>query len=306
MSSYTQFTANASSKQSNPSSKKGRRGSNAPSQKQKKEKPALPPKPVINSSIPKPVKPKMQTQVVRSKPGEDATRVFQHLLQGKPPVDSPVIRALSASGGVMSTREIRFTMNDFFDTSNDELAPYFQWQFGVDQNLLASDYTTQPVTKVIGADLYALPKFSLDTQQSAQLFLTTVPVIAANALGGKTSAAIQTTLLLPRTDSSWVKVGTWRANKIFSESNVAPAVNNEGLMAVFSGCVLDPDTMVASGEPVQCKVVVHFSQALPPTASLVFAYSNLTNESCLHNVESGIPFTPKETLLQVDGVSNIA
>jgi len=231
--------------------------------------------------------------------------VVSQMVSGKPREvhESEVIQALVSSGSPMSQKEVRFCYTDFFDTSADVAAPYFCHTFSTVGSLIAGD-TNNPSRRIIGADLWAMPRFDLDTSTSAFLFLTTVP----SNPGGNDSAPgiaanIQNTLLLPKSDSQWVQVGKWRSKTLYADSTVAPAVNSNGDQALFSGIVLNPDSLAAAGVSLQCKIDVHFSESVPFTADLKYLHSNYTNASVLYSVPVAATVS-RAVLLSVEGVGD--
>jgi len=231
--------------------------------------------------------------------------VVSQLVDGKPleTRDSDVIRALTSSGNAMSQKEVRFCYTDFFDTSSDVAAPYFCHTFSTVGSLIAGD-ANNPSRRIIGADLWAMPKFDLDTSSSALLFLSTVPTNpGGNDSAPGTAANIQNTLLLPKADSRWVKVGRWRAKTLFADSTVAPSISSNGDQAIFSGVVLNPDTLLAVGSPLQCKVEVHFAESVPSTADLKYLQSNYTNASVLYSVPSADTVS-RAVILSVTGTGD--
>jgi len=231
--------------------------------------------------------------------------VVSRMVDGKPleARESEVIQALMSSGSAMSQKEIRFCYTDFFDTSNDVAAPYFCHTFSTVGSLIAGD-SNNPSRRIIGADLWAMPKFDLDTSKGAFLFLSTVP----SNPGGNDSAPgiasnVQNTLLLPKADSRWVKVGSWRSKTLFADSTVAPAVNSQGDQAIFSGVVLDPDTLSAAGVPLQCKVDIYFAESVPSTADLKYLQSNYTSASILYSVPTAATVS-RAVILSVTGTGD--
>jgi len=123
------------------------------------------------------------------------------------------------------------------------------------------------------------------------------------------AGAARTTLLAPTSTPKWVKVGTWRAKSLFDTSTFEPLVNPQGGMAIFSGVLLDPDTLEAfSGtelelNKVQCKVVVHVAQALPQVVRMAFKYIENTTSNTLSDVVVGTPALT-DTLIQITGMGD--
>lgn len=208
-----------------------------------------------------------------------------------------------SSGDAFSQSEVRFCYTDFFDTSGDAAAPYFQQTFSTVASLIASSGVS-PTRRILGADLWALPKFSLETAESAYLFLTCVPTNPASS-GTAPGAAgnIQNTIILPKSDAQWVKVGSWRSKTLFAETTIGPAINSAGDMAVFAGVVLNPDNLTPVGALLQCKICVYFSESVPQTANLKVFHSNLTDSSTLTSVMSTAS-SSRAVVLSVTGVSN--
>jgi hypothetical protein len=56
---------------------------------------------------------------------------------------------------------------------------------------------------------------------------------------------------------------------------------------VFSGVVLDPDSLTPVGATIQCKVTVYFAESVPALTTIGRFHSNLNNVSCLTSVSSG-------------------
>jgi hypothetical protein len=222
--------------------------------------------------------------------------------------ENETLKALSASGGISSTKEIRMMFTDYFDTSDDAAAGYFQWVWTASQSVFTGGSGVPTggfiPSYVLGADLYALPKFSLDSVDSSILVVTSVPVIAgASALTA--CGAVQSTLILPTSVQKWVKVGSWRASQLFDTSEFLPAIESEtGNQPIFSGVCLNPDTLAVAASNVQMKIVLHLAQALPPVVKMGYGVTNTANAACLHSPIGGIATTAKDCLVQVTGVAN--
>jgi len=218
------------------------------------------------------------------------------------------LMALSASGGISSTKELRMTFTDYFDTSNDAAAGYFQWVWSGSQSAFTGG-SGVPLggfipSYVLGAELYALPKFALDSVASSILIVTTCPVICGNS-SLTAAGAVQSTLVLPTSVQKWVKVGSWTASQLFDSSEYLPAIETEtGNQPIFSGVCLNPDSLAVAASNVQMKIVLHLAQAIPPTIKMGFGVTNSANAGCLHSPIGGISTTAKDCLVQVTGLSN--
>lgn len=209
----------------------------------------------------------------------------------------------SSSGNVTTTSEVVFEYTDFFDTSGDVAAPYFQQTLYTGCSLISPAIVSRAARRILSAKLYCLPRFSLDSTSSSVLFLTTVPVKASTAASAGQAGNVQNTLIVPKADASWIKVGEWKASKLFAESNVQPAINTGGYMALFSGVVLNPDTMDISGVQMQCKIVVRFSEPLPAASTLSILHSNLVNVDSMYEVMT-TNGSNKVVLLSAKGISS--
>jgi hypothetical protein len=217
------------------------------------------------------------------------------------------LSALSASGGVSATKELRFDFVDYFDTSGDAAAGYFQWVWDPAQSVFTTgSFSTSDgyPAYVRGADLYALPKFALDSSDSSVLFITSCPVTVADSTTG-VAGAVRSTLILPTSVQKWVLVGRWRADQLLGTSTYLPSISSTGgYQAIFSGVCLDPDSLAVSAANVQCKIVLHISQAIPPVVKLGFGLTNSNNPDILHSVVGGVSTSAKDCLVQITGMSD--
>jgi len=220
---------------------------------------------------------------------------------------NPTLSALSASGGVSATKELRYDFTDYFDTSDDAAAGYFQWVWDPAQSVFTTgSFSTSDAypSYVRGADLYALPKFALDSSDSSVLFISTCPAIAADSTTG-VAGAVRTTLILPTSVQKWVLVGRWRADQIFGTSTYLPSISSSGgYQAIFSGVCLDPDSLAVVAANLQCKIVLHVAQTIPPVVKLGFGTTNSDNPDILHSVVAGITAGAKDCMVQITGVSD--
>jgi len=258
------------------------------------------------SVVQPPVKRGGKTRTQKKDPMQALTKCLAFL----PPTSvagNETLSALSQSGGITSSKEIRMSFTDYFDTSDDAAAAYFQWMWNPSQSVFSTGTATSGgfvPSYALGADLYALPKFALDSASSSVLVVTTVPVIAGNS--SLTAAGnSQSTLILPTSVQKWVKVGSWRASKLFDSSEYLPAIETDtGNQPVFSGVCLDPDTLAVTAANLQMKIVIHLAQALPPVVKMGFGSTNSANAGCLHSPIGGITTTAKDCLVQVTGMSD--
>jgi hypothetical protein len=210
----------------------------------------------------------------------------------------------------MSAAEIRFSVVDYFDSSDDANAPYFQYNINSTASIV-SNGTANPldglvpfVRRFIGADIWALPKFDLDTSGSAHMVLTTVPTATGTDESAPgTSSNVQSTMVIPRTDSRWVKVGSWRAKKLFADTTILPAQNPSGDVAIFAGVVLNPDSLLPSGIRMQFKIKVYFSETVPAISQMKVFESNLVNSTSLYAVETTAA-TSRSVQLCADGITH--
>jgi len=220
---------------------------------------------------------------------------------------NPTMAALAASGGISATKELRYDFTDYFDTSGDAAAGYFQWVWDPAQSIFTPGTATSSdafPAYVRGAELYALPKFALDSKDSSILFITTCPATVSDSTTG-VATSVQSTLILPTSVQKWVRVGRWSAKQIFGTSNYLPSVSSSGgYQAIFSGVCLNPDSLAVVAATLQCKIVLHISQSIPPIVKLGFGITNSDNPDILHSVVGGISIGVKDCMVQVTGVSD--
>jgi len=102
-----------------------------------------------------------------------------------------------------------------------------------------------------------------------------------------------------------VLVGRWRADQLLGTSNYLPSISSTGgYQAIFSGVCLDPDTLAAAAANIQCKIVLHIAQAIPPVVKLGFGFTNSDNPDILHSVVGGVSIGAKDCLVQITGMSD--
>jgi len=218
--------------------------------------------------------------------------------------EDKLMKAMSSgSGNVSTTSEILFEYIDYFDTSGDANAAYFQQTFSTFASLVnGTGDLTNVGRRIIGAKLHVLPKFAIETQTSSYLFLTSVPALLGTA-GTATAANVRNTLIVPRADSSWVLVGEWKMDKLFGGGDIFPAVNAAGAMAIFSGVVLNPDSFTVAGANMQCRITVSFAEMLPGVSNVRRLHSNYVAASALYEVQNSA-LVNSAVLLRAKGVAN--
>ena len=171
-----------------------------------------------------------------------------------------------------SDREIRTTLVDFFDYDfgTDIALAFKQYLFNV-ANVYgfntASPGAPSPMARLLGFQLWALPRFSNDNVADATLaVLFGLPVTGGAEGTTATTAALQTTLLTPTSVSDWVKVGEWNEETIDSTTQ-QPLITPDGNTALGTFVVVDPDDfevlLDATLPSVQFMAKTTIAQALP-------------------------------------------
>jgi len=169
--------------------------------------------------------------------------------------------------GSEATKEILFRVTDFFDSS-DETNGSGQYWYRLDNTFFRDTGATEALYQDIhSVDLYAIPRFSIDTAASPVIVLFGVPV-ASQIAGTVRNAAQCSTLLMPSSVSKWQKVGSWSASRLLNDATQSLVVeqNTGGFdfacLGMFS--VVDPDdySVITTGG-VQFKIVIRVRQSLP-------------------------------------------
>jgi hypothetical protein len=191
----------------------------------------------------------------------------------RPPADINALQAFGASSTGSSMKEVVFEVTDYFDTpTGTDL--YWQYVWKKNQSFLSSEEGDNPLVRVLGAKFYALPYWASTSHDASYLTLFGLPVLDA---GLPACSSQKSTLMLPRVDTSWIPIGSWRADKVFANSNVAPltlentATNPENLTLLGSGVVLQPDSLNPVDVPIQIRVVVTVAQTMPLVTSVLGA-----------------------------------
>jgi len=173
-----------------------------------------------------------------------------------------------SDSGVGSTREILYRITDYFDSADGTNGSVEYW-YRLDNNFADSSPNIPQASyqKIHSVELYALPRFSVDTAASPVVVLFGVPIMSS-VTGTSRNSAQRSTLLTPSSVSTWQKVGGWSASVLLSDTQQSLSVqsNTGGFdFACLAACtVVDPDDYTAiTDNGVQFKMVISVRQTLP-------------------------------------------
>lgn len=191
------------------------------------------------------------------------------------------IRNWATSNPTGATNEIKFVYRDYFDSLGDVAKPGGQYFVDL-KNLPGINYAGlgySPVAKVVGAKLYALPRFSLDSADSAVVVLTGLPIntaVTTEQASNANYAAQQSTLLTPSSTVDWVLCGSWDAKSTLAEANILLSTNSDGLVPIMEWEIVDPDFLSPSAKKLQFMLEYTVSQSVPQVSLAKIAIVNPT------------------------------
>lgn len=164
-----------------------------------------------------------------------------------------------------ATSEIRFRVTDYFDSSANATNYVDQYLFDVSQEFVRPSPISgmnSTMCFVESVTLFALPGFSVATNTGALLVPFHVPV-KFNANGETQTACQQSTLLTPSSVSNWVKVGSWKAKKLFRDGIYSPIRSQGSNQVLFCVGCFEPDDLTPTTVKVQFRAEIIVSQNLP-------------------------------------------
>ena len=212
-----------------------------------------------------------------------------------------------------ATREIVYTVTDFFDSTGDETLQYQQIQMSMENPLgmLHAQGTPTPFGRVEKFDLYALPRsVNAAVASSTLAVLFGLPVVGGSVPSDETTAgneakgtaATRTTILTPTSVSDWVHVGHWDRKTLELSSQSLQA--QQGMTVLGAMTVVDPDKWTPVTSKIQYMAKTTIRQSLPNTVEVTGTVPSGGNAN-MFNIASTATPGKLDLMVEAIGVSKI-